>query len=71
MDYVRFWSSNIPTGYGERSVPRTKIVHAIFSRLDAPANLERFSTVPPVDKYLASLLNTRSNYEEAKAKCGM
>jgi hypothetical protein len=71
MDYVRFWSSNIPTGYGERSVPRTKIVHAIFSRLDAPANLERFSTVPPVDKYLASLLNTRSNYQEAKAKCGM
>ena len=36
LDYVRFWSSNIPTGYGEKSVPRSKIVHAIFSRLDAP-----------------------------------
>ena len=71
MDYVRFWSSNIPTGYGERSVPRTKIVHAIFSRLDSPANLERSSTVPPVDKYLASLLTARSSYQEAKAKCGM
>ena len=71
MDYVRFWSSNIPTGYGERSVPRSKIVHAIFSRLDAPANLERSSTVPPVDKYLASLLSVRSSYQEAKAKCGM
>jgi hypothetical protein len=71
MDYVRFWSSNIPSGYGERSVPRTKIVHAIFSRLDAPANLARAGTAPPVDKYLASLLSTRSSYEEAKAKCGM
>ncbi len=71
MDYVRFWSSNIPTGYGERSVPRSKIVHAIFSRLDSPANLERSSTVPLVDKYLASLLTTRSSYQEAKAKCGM
>jgi hypothetical protein len=69
LDYVRFWSSNIPGGYGERSVPRTKIVHAIFSRLDSPANLSR--TVPAVDKYLAGLLTSRSSYEEAKAKCGM
>ena len=71
MDYVRYWSSNIPTGYGEKSVPRAKIVHAIFSRLDAPGNLSRALSVPPVDKYLASLLSARSSYEEAKAKCGM
>ena len=71
LDYVRFWSSNIPVGYGERSVPRSKIVHAIFSRLDSPANLSRSATTPPVDKYLASLLSTRSTYQEAKSKCGM
>lgn len=71
MDYVRYWSSNIPTGYGEKSVPRSKVIHAIFSRLDSPENLSRVITVPPVDKYLASLLSTRSSYEEAKAKCGM
>ena len=71
LDYVRFWSSNIPGGYGERSVPRSKIVHAIFSRLDEPANLSRATTVPPVDRYLASLLSSRSSYEEAKQKCGM
>jgi len=70
LDYVRYWSSNIPTGYGEKSVPRSKIVHAIFSRLDAPANLSRSSTVPAVDKYLASLLSSRSSFEEARAKCG-
>jgi hypothetical protein len=71
LDYVRFWSSNIPTGYGEKSVPRTKIVHAIFSRLDSPGNLSRAQSAPAVDKYLASLLSGRSSYEEAKAKCGM
>jgi hypothetical protein len=71
LDNVRFWSSNIPGGYGERSVPRAKIVHAIFSRLDTPANLSRNATVPPIDKYLASLLSARSSYEEAKSKCGM
>jgi hypothetical protein len=71
IDYVRFWSSNIPTGYGEKSVPRSKVVHAIFSRLDAPENLSRVVTAPAVDKYLANLLNARSTFEEAKAKCGM
>ncbi len=71
LDYVRFWSSNIPFGYGERSVPRTKIVHAIFSRLYAPANLARIEETPAVDRYLASLERVRSSYAEAKAKCGM
>ena len=71
LDYVRFWSSNIPFGYGERSVPRTKIVHAIFSRLYAPANLSRIDTVPQLDPYLASLERVRSSYAEAKEKCGM
>lgn len=68
-DYVRFWSSNIPTGYGEKSVPRSKIVHAIFSRFEAPENLSR--ALAPIDNYLASLLSTRSTYAEAKTKCGM
>lgn len=71
LDYVRFWSSNIPMGYGERSVPRTKISHAIFSRLYAPANLSRIGTVPQLDPYLASLERVRSSYSEAKEKCGM
>jgi hypothetical protein len=71
LDYVRFWSSNIPFGYGERIVPRTKIVHAIFSRLYNPAKLARISEVPLVDSYLAGLISKRSSYAEAKEKCGM
>src|SRR5450432_2218512 len=71
LDYVRFWSSNIPFGYGERSVPRSRIVHAIFSRLYAPANLAKIEETPAVDRYLASLERVRSSYAEAKEKCGM
>jgi hypothetical protein len=71
LDYVRYWSSNIPTGYGEKTVPRSRIVHAIFSRLDAPANLSRSATLATVDKYLAGLLSSRSTFEEAREKCGM
>lgn len=71
LDYVRYWSSNIPSGYGERSVPRSKIVRAVFSRLYAPANLARIEEAPRVDRYLGSLLRVRSNYAEVKAQCGM
>jgi hypothetical protein len=69
--YVRYWSSNIPSGYGEKSVPRSKISYAIFSRLETPANLARIDGAPVVDAYLASLIRTRSSISEAGAKCGL
>jgi len=69
--YVRFWSSNIPSGYGEKSVPRSKIAYAIFSRLQTPANLVRINSAPFTDTYLASLLRARSSITEAGTKCGL
>jgi hypothetical protein len=69
--YVRYWSSNIPSGYGEKSVPRSKIAYAIFSRLETPTNLARINSAPFVDTYLASLLRSRSSISEAGAKCGL
>ena len=71
VKYVRYWSSNIPSGYGEKSVPRSKIAYAIFSRLEMPANLARINSAPFVDTYLASLLRTRSSIAEACNKCGL
>ena len=69
--YVRFWSSNIPRGYGEKEVPRSKIAYAIFSRLENPANLTRIHAAPSVDTYLASLLRKSSSFAEATQKCGL
>ena len=69
--YVRYWSSNIPAGYGEKSVPRSKIAYAIFSRLQTPENLARINNAPLVDTYLASLLRSRSSISEAGTKCGL
>jgi hypothetical protein len=69
--YVRYWSSNVPSGYGEKSVPRNKIAYAIFSRLETPTNLARINSAPFVDTYLASLLRSRSSISEAGVKCGL
>jgi hypothetical protein len=71
VEYVRYWSSNIPSGYGEKSVPRSKIACAIFSRLQTPANLTQINDAPLVDSYLASLLRKRSSFAEATQKCGL
>ena len=71
QEYVRYWSSNIPSGYGEKSVLRKKIAYAIFSRLQRPENLSRINNEPFVDKYLASLVRKRSSIAEAGSKCGL
>ena len=71
VDYVRFWSSNIGRGYGEKRVERRKVMLAIFSRLEHPENLSRIAAVPPLDPYLASLLANRSSIGEVRQKCGM
>jgi hypothetical protein len=70
-DYVHFWSSNIPAGYGRKTVPRSRIAHAIFSRLEMPENLTRIHGIPETDAYLASLVSRRSSFAEARAQCGL
>jgi hypothetical protein len=70
-EYVRFWSSNIPAGYGEKSVPRSKIAQVIFSRLETPENLVRIKSAPEIDPYLAGLVTKRSSFAEAREKCGL
>ena len=70
-EYVRFWSSNIGMGYGEKEVPRSKIANAIFSRLETPANLVRINNAPASDSYLGSLLRKKSNFAEARQMCGI
>lgn len=67
---VRFWSSNKPGGYGEKSVPLSRVSRAIFSRLETPANLSRARDLPAVDSYLSSLQRKRSSFREAALQCG-
>ena len=71
VEMVRFWSSNIPAGYGEKTVPRSKIGYAIFSRLEHPEALHRLPALPQSDSYLARLTAIRSSVSEVRAMAGM
>lgn len=71
-EFVRFWSSNQGLGYGEKLVPRSKVAHAIFSRLERPENLSRAADLSPqTDPYLAGLLTRESSVSEAGEKCAV
>ena len=71
VEYVRFWSSNKPGGYGEKRVPRRSVMFAIFSRFENPENLSRATRIPPRDAFLANMLTARSSQAEVREKCGM
>jgi len=71
VEHVRFWSSNKPGGYGEKSVPKSKVAAVIFSRLENPSNMQRAAAMPKKDAYLASLLTHESSLSEALQKSGV
>jgi hypothetical protein len=71
VETVRFWSSNKPGGYGVKEVPRSRIYSAIFSRLEAPSNIEGSVTLPHKNVYLAGLVTKESSLSEALAQSGV
>lgn len=72
VENVRFWSSNTGFGYGEKMVPRAKVIAAIFSRLRSPGRLASADSLTPrTDPYLASLLTKESSLAEVRERCGM
>jgi hypothetical protein len=68
---VTFWSSNQPEGYGVKSVPRSKIKRAVFSRLETPNKLSAVLKMPRQDDFLASLQQTAANPEDAAKMVGI
>jgi len=70
VEYVRFWSSNMPAGYGTKSVPRSSISYAVFSRLEHPEVLAR-ADLEGRDAWLAGLTTQRSSVREVRDKTGM
>ncbi|MBV8098890.1 MAG: hypothetical protein JOZ31_07010 [Verrucomicrobia bacterium] len=72
IQYVRFWSSNQPNGFGQKQVPKTKMAYVIFSRLLHPEMLQQnYATLPRKNSYLAGLTSKESSLVEAKANSGV
>jgi hypothetical protein len=71
VEMVRFWSSNIPHGFGEKTVPKAKIASVIFSRLQNARNIQRaLEMLSSRNTYLASLISKDSSLTEALQQSG-
>ncbi len=69
IKYLKFWSSNTPGGYGEKSVPLSRIHRLLFSRIEHPENINR--SLHRTDSYLSSLERRSSSPAEMAEKCGV
>jgi len=70
-EYVRYWSSNVPSGFGVAEVPHQRIHRMLFSRLVRPDLVPQITTLPARDPYLASMLKRSSSADEMQRMVGI
>ena len=61
---VRFWSSNQPGGYGEKTVPRSSCQRVLFTRITHPEKFAAIAKLPPADPWLARMLTEDFSWPE-------
>jgi hypothetical protein len=71
VQQLSFWSSNIPSGYGNKEIPLTKAKHLLFSRLINPQNLDRLSKLAPRDQYLVSMSSKSVTFDDVLKELGI
>lgn len=70
-DYVRFWSSNQPRGYGVKSVAKEHIKWAVFSRITNLKNIKRVDNLSSVDRYLVNMLKRKYSHANVRRCCAV
>lgn len=70
-EMVTFWSSNIPDGFGHKTIPKSKIKRALFSRLESPLAIGNVRNLAARDEYLAAMLRRPSTEEEVFSMVGI
>lgn len=71
QETVTFWSSNVPGGYGMKTIPKSNIKRVLFSRLEHPARIADAGRLPAKDEYLASMLKRTSTPAEMMQMVGI
>ena len=71
IPYLSYWSSNVPGGFGIKSVPLSRIHRTLFSRLENPEALLRVASLPRSDHYLYSLQAHNTTAAEMNQLCGI
>lgn len=68
-DSVRYWSANMPGGYGEATVAKSKIKRVLFSRLTRHDRLNNASKLSAKNTFLADMLTKPFGWNEVVKEC--
>lgn len=68
-DAIRYWSSNIPSGYGRKTVEKSKIRRVLFSRLDNAVGLRNATRLSAKNQFLADMLTKDFTWEQVVWEC--
>ena len=68
-DEICYWSSNIPGGYGEQSVAKSKIKRVLFSRFERDDRLERAISLSAKNIFLADMLTKPFTWTQVIKEC--
>lgn len=71
QQHIRYWSSNMPDGYSERSIPLRKMHHLIFTRVTRPGNFSKADRLPAVDGWLKDMQKRSVPFAEVAKQCGI
>ncbi|MEP2776570.1 MAG: hypothetical protein ABJQ29_10480 [Luteolibacter sp.] len=68
-DTIRYWSSNVPGGYGRGSAKKSEIRRVLFSRLDNPGRLRNATRLSAKNHFLADMLSQSFTWEQVVREC--
>jgi hypothetical protein len=68
---LRFWSSNVPGGYGVREVPMTSVKNMLFSRITKPEEIQRVADLKATNAFLYSMTSKSVTMDDVKKELGM
>lgn len=66
VEMLKFWSSNMPGGYGFKEVPKSKAKHLLFSRIKNPPEIQKIAKMPSKSDFLASMMSKSVTMDDVK-----
>jgi hypothetical protein len=70
-EMLKFWSSNIPGGYGVKEVQMSKAKNLLFSRITKPAEIKNVTGLKATNSYLVSMTTKTVTMEDVKKELGI
>lgn len=71
VDQVKFWSSNQPSGYGVKLVPKSAVKWAIFTRVTNLSKIKGADELSAEDPFLSSMLTRSYSRSQVRRRCGI